>query len=254
MSHSRHCTCYDCTRARRSATAARIVALLVGFAFAMLVLSFTGCMRAPRSQSGGGSTVTLGGGVAPTTANIIAPQNPQTPSTTTLEKETVTEYEIPPDETATAGTQGDSAREQPETSPRSAAAQTESRVAGDTVQGASPASNAGRPGAAAPPRIMRQSVTERATTQTGTSQDLAGILKVWGAATATHYKSLLWCLVLGVAAWAAWKREWPLIAAVLGVGAVLSLLVEWWIGPVAAGAAALIWAAYNVARAQLPRT
>lgn len=216
--------------------AMRNPAVLCLLAFVLLGAGCSGI----RPQRGGSTSTIFGGAAAPTTTNTTAPENPQTPTTTTTEKTISRSYDIP-QETGAGATadatssdrQGIPRREHPETAP---------------------SSEAGPRGApvVAQPRLMHEVVTEKATTQIGTSQDLAGILKAWGTAGAAHYKAILWALVLGVAAWRAWKREWPLIAAVLGIGAILSFLVAWWVGPVAAGAAALIWSAYHVARTQIP--
>lgn len=200
------------------------------------------CTRVPRPQHGGGSTTTLGGATAPTTVVSTAPENSQTPTLTTIEKTTERTYDIP-HETGGGAIAAATSSDQPGIPRREHLETAPSREAGSRgVPVAAPIS----------PRIMREVITEKASTQVGTSQDFAGIVKAWGSATAAHYKSILWCLVLAVAAWTAWKRDWPLIAAILGVGSVISLLVAWWVGPVAVGAAALVWAAFHVARAQIP--
>lgn len=213
----------------------------------LLALSLSllaGCgVPGSRPQRGGSTTTTLGGATAPTSTVTTAPENPQTPTTTTIEKTTERTFTDIPNETGRDATVAAMSSDRPGV-PRREHLET------------APSSEAGSRGAPvaaqpSPPRLAREVIRERATTQIGTSQDLAGIVKAWGAAGAAHYKALVWALALGLAAWRAWKREWPLIAAVLGVGAVLSLLVAWWIGPVAAGAAALVWAAYHVARGSL---
>jgi len=207
---------------------------------------------APRPQRGGANTTTLGGATAPTSSVTTAPENPQTPTTTTIEKTTTREFDAP-------------AAEQPNDIPSKPGGDATVAAMSSDRQGVprrehsetAPSSEAGSRGApvaarSTPPRIVRETVTEKATTQIGTAQDLAGIVKTWGAAGAAHSKAILWALLLGLAAWTAWKREWPLIAAVLGIGAVLSLFIAWWVGPVAAGMAALVWAAFHVSRGQLP--
>jgi hypothetical protein len=61
------------------------------FCFLVLVL-ITGCAWVPRPQKGGASRTTLGGTSAPTVQVTDAPENPQTPTTTTVRKKTVREY------------------------------------------------------------------------------------------------------------------------------------------------------------------
>ncbi|MCX6951171.1 MAG: hypothetical protein NTV51_03155 [Verrucomicrobia bacterium] len=65
----------------------RTPALSAGVVAALLA----GC-GAVRPQRGGLSTTTLGGATAPTVVTSAAPENPATPSTTTVEKTTVRDY------------------------------------------------------------------------------------------------------------------------------------------------------------------
>ncbi|MBS0632025.1 MAG: hypothetical protein JSS11_08940 [Verrucomicrobia bacterium] len=103
-----------------------------------------------RPQAGGHSTTTLGGATAPTTVTTAAPQNPQTPTTTTVEK-TVIRETIPGGlaTPATSATLVQPGTPNPEHG---------------TLPSAVVAS-------VAPSReILRETVTERATTVTGTAQ------------------------------------------------------------------------------------
>ncbi len=233
------CHCIDCQmrRARRIVRGI-VAAIFVGLfatVIAVALLAFTSC-TIPRPQKGGGSTATLGGANAPTVVSTNAPENPSTPSTTSVEKETVTEYELPPTIPATAGSQGDSAREQPETSPRRAAAQSESRVAAATVQGASPAPKVSEPGAAAPVKLLRQSVREKSTTQTGAAQkDTAREL----GTRLANMRGVMWVgvLLLIVGPIVGWKLGWftnGCIAGGVGLGLVILAQVvpgnEAWFG------------------------
>jgi hypothetical protein len=196
----------------------------------------SGCARLPKPQRGGGSLATLGGASAPTLVATQAPENPQTPTTTTIRKTMTRDFATPAGTTA-----------RPETDAAGLQAPT-GHVTG--AEAATSAPIAAAAGVAPSPQLIRETVAEESTTQIGTSQELTGILKAWGAATAGRAKALLWALGLALTAWLAWRREWPLMAALLAAGALLSLLLAWWAGPLAAGAATLVWAAWHVAHAQ----
>lgn len=85
----------------------------------------------------------------------------------------------------------------------------------------------------------RTIVTQRkARTQLGGSQDLAGILGAWAKVKAVggnRLRDVLFGLVLLLAAWKAWKKENPLIAAVLGLGAIGSMALHWGYGAASVG-------------------
>lgn len=195
-----------------------------------------------KPQRGGASSTTLGGTSGPTVVTAAAPENPQTPSTQTVEKTTVRVYELPPTIPATAGSQGDSAREQPETSPRRASAQMESRVAAATVQGASPASAVRRPAADAAGLLLREEVTERATTTLGTAQkDTARDL----GARLANLRGVMWAGVLLLIGGPilGWKLGWftnGLIAGAVGLLLIILSTVipghEAWFGLFGLGA------------------
>lgn len=77
-------------------------------------------------------------------------------------------------------------------------------------------------------------------TELGGAQDVKGILGAWArvqAAMAARYKDFLIALALGAAAWMAWRRQWPVLAATLGGGALCTLLwgATWGIGAACVG-------------------
>lgn len=137
---------------------------LQGFTLVVLLIVaaclFSGCVSS-RPQRGGTSTTSLGGTAGPTVLTNQAPENPQTPSTTTVEKTTTRTYEIPPKTEGTAigpvtssDRQGFPRREHLETAPSQDVGLRDAPVAAQ-----SPA-----------PRVVTETVVERATTQTGAAQ------------------------------------------------------------------------------------
>ena len=222
----------------------------------LAALLLGGCM-ALRPQNGGRSTASLGGATAPTVVTTAAPENPQTPTNTTIEKSTTRTYELPTTTAAAAAdTQGDSARDQPETSPRSAAAQSESRVGGVPAAGASPAvqTHVRGPGAAAPGAILRETVTERVTTQTGVAQkDTAREL----GARLANLRGVMWVgiLLLIGGPLVGWRLGWFTNGCIAGgVGLLLIILAaiipghEAWFGLVGLGLLPLVGYVYYRAR------
>ena len=204
------------------------------------VLLFGACM-ATRPQRGGASTATLGGAAGPTVVTSAAPENPSTPSTSTVEKTTVRVYQLPPTTPATAGSQGDSAREQPETSPRRASAPMESRVAAAVVSGASPATAASRPAADAA-GLFREEVTERVTTTLGSAQKDTS--RELGARLA-NLRGVLWvgvALLIG-GPLLGWKLGWFTNGCIAGLVGLLLIILstvipghEAWFGLLGLGA------------------
>ncbi len=183
------------------------------------LVAAAGCSIIPHPQKGGTNQTTLGG-TGPSSATLVAPENPKTPTTQTVEKTTTREFSPP-----TAASQGDSAREQPETSPRRAPAHMESRVAAMPAAGASP-TNVNQPGAGAPGALLRETIIERQTTQIGSSwQDTARELGV----RLGNMRGVMWIGVLLMVAGpvVGWKLGWMtngLIAG--GVGLLLVILAQ----------------------------
>jgi len=91
--------------------------------------------------------------------------------------------------------------------------------------------------------------TDRAETVIGGSQDLAAIVRE--KVGADHLRNLSLALAMGLIAWIL-RREWPIVAGVLAVGAIIVAFfgIGWALGFGGFGLGALI--AYYVARSQLP--
>lgn len=84
-------------------------------------------------------------------------------------------------------------------------------------------------------------------TDLGGSQDLAEMIEAVMAADL--FRALLLAVALGISALVAVSRGWPMLGAVLGMGAVISLMIVWWAGLIAAGAGVLLVLAYRTALA-----
>lgn len=176
----------------------------------------TACQRGPAPQSGGAGTVTFGGTSAPTVVTTAAPENSKTPTTTTVEKTTTREFIVPSQEAGEA-----LAPAQP--------ANQATRLQNPTrhVTGAEAAGVADVvPRRASPPSLLRETVTERATTQLGSSwEDKAREL----GAKLSNMRGVMWAGVLlliggpivGI------KMGWPLNGAIAGgTGLVLIVLAQ----------------------------
>jgi preprotein translocase subunit SecF len=88
------------------------------------------------------------------------------------------------------------------------------------------------------------------TTEVGGSQDLAKIIKE--AAAAKHTRSILMAVGLLLAAWWMYRHQWPLVAAILAVGAVVAISFGWAWGLAAIGAAAIAAMAYWKSKLIIP--
>lgn len=186
-------------RARRWLVA-QIPALAKVLPVLVALAAVSGCGVIPKPQQGGGATTTLGGATAPTVSTLAAPENPQSPTSTTIEKSTTREYFPAP-----TLSQGRSVTD---------------RLAHNQEAGGlnpPPATNS-------PGLIAREIVTERATTQLGTAQkDTAREL----GTRLANMRGVMWVgialLVLGPVV--GWKLGWftnGLIAG--GVGLFMIIL------------------------------
>lgn len=86
-------------------------------------------------------------------------------------------------------------------------------------------------------------------TNLGGSQDFAEIVEAVMALD--MFRAVLLAGVLSLCAVVAAARGWPLLAAVLGVGALGSVMLAWWAGLIAVGAGVLLVTAYHMAIAQV---
>lgn len=180
----------------------------------LAALALAGCTT-NRPQKGGGQTTTLGGADAPTTVTTNAPENPQTPTTTVVEKTTTREFApaAPRPETNAAGLQN----------PTGHNTGTETATTAPTAAGASLPL---KPGTAAErgATLVKETVTERAFTQTGaaqkdTSRDLAAKL--------ANMRGVLWVgvLLLIGGPLLGWKMGWFTNGCIAGaVGLLLIIL------------------------------
>lgn len=112
-----------------------------------------GCRNFVLPLKGGNTTTTLGGANAPTTVQAHAPQDPQTPTRTVLDKKTTTEYATPP------------AVPQPAPVPVRAAPVTNSIAVPVSIPAPAPVASV-----PAVPQVYRQTVEEHSSTETGVSQ------------------------------------------------------------------------------------
>lgn len=166
-------------------------------AFAALLLA--GCAATNRPQLGGRQTTTFGGAASPTIVSTLAPENPQTPSTTTVEKTTVRDYAPPP--------------RNPSSQDRSAV---DHLIHNQEAAGSNPA----------PAPMLREFVHERATTQLGTAQP--DTVRDLGARLA-NMRGVMWVGVLLLVAGpiVGWKMGWFTNGAIAGgVGLLLIILAQ----------------------------
>ncbi len=200
--------------------------VLVRFA-ALLCLSLSAC-SAIKPQRGGGATASLGGASAPTVVTSRAPENPSTPTTTTVEKAITRDYSAPVasrSDTHAAGLQN----------PTGHVTGAEAALSAPTATGAP-----------LPPALLRETVTERATTTTGAAQkDTARDLGV----RLTNLRGVLWvgvALLIG-GPLIGWKLGWFTNGCIAGaVGLLLIILStvipghEAWFGLFGLGAIPLV--------------
>lgn len=214
-----------------------ILALLAFWAVCACLLCLCGCMSLPPATAPGASSVTLGGADAPTTAAVVTPANPKTPTTQTVKKHTVRTYFPPaairPVSAPHAGpsTSGDPAASLPPMQPA------------DSAQPTPPAP-------AYLSALATEETTEEATATVGGSwQDTAREM----AAKLAGLAPLTWggmaCLLVSVVLFS-WKparvmlgagKSLPALLAALGVGLICapSILAEH-SGKVAIGGAVLV--------------
>ena len=189
-------------------------------------LALCGCFRTAPRVSGGGAAATLS--MSGPVATIAAPENPRQRSEQIVERTIMEEW------TPVAVWE-----------PRT-------ETTAPPVSLSAPASETGPEATAPAPHLLRRTVTERAQTSLGASQDLAGILK----AASDHWRAVV-AVLLGIGliagGWFAYRNEWPTPAALLvvaGLACILTLNPLWAIlGPILA---ALVTLAYHAARARLP--
>lgn len=207
----------------------------------LVCLPLGGC-QGLRPQRGGVSTATLGGTSAPTVVTSGAPENPQTPTTTTVEKTTTREF------TASA----------PELSHREHRAQAESAPSNASV----PSDRPSVPSVSKSDVLVREVVSERATTQTGAAQkDTAREL----GARMANMRGVMWVgvLLLVGGPLVGWKLGWltnGLIAGATGLGLIILAQVlpgnEAWLGLAGLGLMPLVafvyYRAHHDARATPP--
>lgn len=184
----------------------RVLRVSVIAAFAVLLLiSMFGCATT-KPQQGGTSTTTLGGANAPTIVTNKAPENPQTPSTTTVEKTTTREF----------------APTISEAQPAAAAHTVKTNPVPDRKDGSAPTAPALPNPSNAP--LVREIVTERATTTTGSAQK--DTVRDLGARLA-NMRGVLWVGVLLMIGGplVGWKLGWFTNGCIAGaVGLLLVIL------------------------------
>ena len=172
--------------------------LIFWAAFVCVALSGCGYVK---PQRGGTSTTTLGGATAPTVVTNAAPENPQTPSTTTVEKTTTREFAP--------------AAPRPETNAACLQNPIGHVTGTETATTAPPAAGA---------TLLREVTTEKATTQTGTAQkDTARDL----SARLANLRGVLWVGVLLLIGGPiiGWKLGWFTNGCIAGaVGLLLIIL------------------------------
>lgn len=176
------------------------------FLLLLVVLALIGCTAQPPPQRGGMQSTSLGGTNAPTVLTSTAPENPQTPSTTRIEKTTTREYFAPVGATSSAPI--------PLPQDRSGV----DRLAhNQEAAGSNPA-----PASTLP--LARETVHEQATTELGTAQkDMAREL----GTRLSNMRGVMWvgCALLVLGPVVGWKLGWMtngLIAG--GVGLMLIIL------------------------------
>lgn len=206
------CSCAACRAERRRFLRGFAIGLAILLAAFALIAPCGGCATKP--QQGGKSGISFGGGTAPSVVTSAAPENPHTPSTTTMEKTITREFAPaePRPETRSTSLQNP-------TSHGAEAAAVESSTAGASKVPPSPPS-------ASAPKLVREVVVEKATTQTGTAQqDTARDL----SARLANMRGVQWVgvalLVLGPLA--GWRLGWLTNGLIAGaVGLLLIVLAQ----------------------------
>lgn len=188
--------------------------LLVGV---FLLLLQPGCSSSPPSVRGGQTQATLG------EASARQPDNPAAAASTRISRtETVVESPFPPEVPAV-----------------------HAQARGATAGASAPAVAT----AAAPRGVLVRTVTEQSETNIGGTQDVAGIMRWLSDGDRRAGAMAVFAgLALGVGAYFAWRRGWPVIAGILGVGAgaaLYTLSVLWAL--VALGAGGALYLGYTVA-------
>jgi hypothetical protein len=78
----------------------------------------------------------------------------------------------------------------------------------------------------------------------GGSQELKEIVEAY--VKSDYFKGLLIALALAVGAWMMYKKDWPLGAGILFIGAVGSVMVTWWIGGLSVLAVATLYIGFKI--------
>lgn len=172
-----------------------------------------------KPQAGGHSITTLGGAAAPTTVTTAAPQNPQTPTTTTVEKTTIRETVANPEILNVEPRTSNSELRTQDPEPETRNPELGTRVSVPISDLPTPIS-----ARAASRALLRETVTERATTVTGTAQvDTSRDL----TARLAHLRGVLWvglALLIGGPV-LGWKLGWFTNGCIAGaVGLLLVIL------------------------------
>ncbi len=180
--------------------------LVLGLWSLVLLGSTAGCSFAGfKPLRGGATTTTLGGTHAPTVVTAAAPENPQTPSTTIVEKSTVREFRSPEPDPVLTAEHTDQSR---------------MKTSGSSVPLSVPSvvKNSGA--------LVREVVSEKATTQTGVAQkDTAREL----GTRLANMRGVMWvgvALLLG-GPFVGWKLGWFTNGCIAGaVGLLLVILAQ----------------------------
>lgn len=165
---------------------------------------------ASRSSSGGTSATTLGGALAPSVLAQAAPDNPQSPSATTLEKIIVREYAPPLPTMPSALPWSAPAAASPTPTPSDPSALSPSPYALAAVPLGAPA-------------LLRETISEKAATQTGTAQrDTSREL----AARLANTRGVMWAglLLLVGGPIVALRFGWPLNGAIAAATGLLLIV------------------------------
>lgn len=163
-----------------------------------------------RPQRGGTQTATLGGTAGPTIVSTTAPENPKTPSSTTVEKSTTREFVAAQPAAVAAGVQKSSGLL--------------TRPDGAAKAPALPPFNSQL--STLNPQLVRETVTERATTELGTAQkDTAREV----AARLGNMRGVMWVGValLLIGPVVGWRLGWFTNGCIAGaVGLLLIILAQ----------------------------
>lgn len=179
------------------------------FLLLLFAAHFFAACHTLKPQRGGASVATLGGASGTTTVSNTAPENPQTPSTTVVEK-TITREFI--------------ARETLGAQPASNAAGLQNPTGYVTGAEAAPTAPAS-PVLSSAPQLLRETVSERATTQLGSAQkDTARELGVKLA----NMRGVMWvgvALLIGGPI-VGIKMGWPTNGAIAGAAGLLLIILS----------------------------